>query len=402
MPHLLIGLARLTLWCLLALSLSLPGTAQNLYSSSELDTLVGPVALYPDPLLTNVVKASTFPDQVAQAAKTSSVNDSWDDSVKAVHAYSDVMSLMGANPQWTQSLGWAATHQLSDLMDAVQRYRYRAQQAGNLESGDQVVVVQEGTTIRIEPANPQVIYVPTYNPADVDDDNFGEGFFFGAAVATSAYLWTNIFSWNNCAFYAHPYGWFPPAGYYRPYGWRNTGVYNTGAVRVGNTNIVRGGVNVNNVTFNNRIRNGATRINTGNSVRVNANNTRVTGNNVGSVNRNNVNGGNKVSAPRNQGQSPLTGNRDFTRANNGNLTRPEAPTRVGRPPVSAPSASAPRVNRAERQPRSSSPSIGSYTSSGQTVRQSNRGAQSRGSRSVSSGARYSGGGRAGGGGGRRR
>ena len=407
-------LSSLALFGLLLL-LAGPALSQSYYSQADLDTLVGPIALYPDPLLSNVVKASTYPDQVAAAAKSSSVDSGWDDSVKAVHSYPDVLTLMGSNPQWTQSLGWAATNQLPDLMDAVQRFRYRAQQAGNLQSGDQIQVITEGTTIRIEPANPQVIYVPTYNPAQVDDDNFGEGLFFGAAIATSAFLWTNLFHWNDCRYYVRPYGWHPPAAYYRPYGWQSVGVFNGGnTVRIGNTNIVRGGVNINNVTFNNRTRNGSVRINTGNNVRVGGNNTRInnntrvnaTVNNNTRVNNTRVNNAKVNNATRvtNQGQNPRSGNRDFVRGNgNTGLVRPEAPTRVGRPNVSrsAPAASGGLRSGNAQAPRASRPNIGSYSSAGQTVRQSDRGAQSRGTRSVSSGARATGGQR-GGGGGRRR
>lgn len=378
MPHRFPKLAPLLLGCLLTFWAALPSAAQSNYSESELDTLVGPIALYPDPLLSNVIKASTFPDQVAQAAKTPAEDSSWDDSVKAVHAYPDAMTLMGANPDWTRSLGWAATHQLHDLTDAVQRFRYRAQQAGNLSSGSQMLVIQEGTTIRIEPANPQVIYVPTYDPNDVDQSNFGTGFFFGAAVASSAYLWTNMYHWNTGAFYTRPYGWYPPAAYYRPYGWQGAGIYNPNNVaRIGNTTINRGGVTINNVNYANRNKLNTTRVQTGN-----------------------VRSGNRV-----QGQSPLSGNRNFTQVENRNsLTRPETPTRVGRPPVAAPNVSAGSASGWSRgsssQWRSSTPHVGSYSSSGQAVRQSSRGAESRGSRSVSSGASFRG--RAGGGRGGRR
>lgn len=407
-------LCSLALHGLVWILAALPALGQGYYSNADLDTLVGPIALYPDPLLSNVVKASTYPDQVAAAAKTNAVDSGWDDSVKAVHSYPDVMTLMGSNPEWTQSLGWAASNQLSDLMDAVQRFRYRAQQAGNLQSGDQILVIQEGTTIRIEPANPQVIYVPTYNPSDVDDDNFGEGLFFGAAIATSAFLWTNMFHWNDCHYYVRPYGWYPPAGYYRPYGWQGAGVFQGNTVRIGNTNIVRGGVRVNNVTFNNRSRNGAVRVNTNNirlgntNTRVNTqiNSTKINAPKISNtkINTAKANANSRVGLP-NQGQSPRSGNAGFVRGGNANLVRPEAPTRVGRPnlPSSMPAAN-PRPNYRHDlsvSPRSTRPGIGSYSSAGQTVRQSNRGAQSRGTRSVSSGSRANGGGRTGGGGRRR-
>lgn len=332
--------------------------AQQNYSSSDLDTLVGPIALYPDPVLSNVIKASTFPDQVVAASTASSINDSWDDSVKALDSYPAVLSMMAGNLTWTKSLGWAASNQLADLMDAVQRYRYRAQQAGNLNSNDKVEVIQEGTTIRIEPANPQVIYVPTYPPDDVDQDDFGGAFIYGAAVATSAYLWTNMYHWNDNCFYAHPYGWRPPAGYYRPYGWQSAGVYNGSTVRLnGGNNVYRGPVTVNNVN-------------------VNGNRTNISGNTVNSARWNNNN----------------TWNSSNWNSNNwNNRVQGESRASVAAPamPTSMPSA----------ENRWSNPGWGSYSSAGSTMRESDRGAYSRGTTSFSSGARMGGGW---GGGGRRR
>jgi hypothetical protein len=337
-------LSKLLICCAVLFLGSLPATAQSAYSNTDLDTLVGPIALYPDELLSNVIRAATFPDQVVAASSSGTVNDSWDASVKAIDVYPDVVSMMAGNLTWTKSLGWAASNQLADLMDAVQRFRYRAQQAGNLSTDGKVQVIQEGSTIRIEPANPQVIYVPTYNPVYVDDDDFGEAFVYGAAVATSAYLWSNVYHWNNNAWYSHPYGWYPPASYYRPYGWQNAGVYTGNAVRLnGGNNVVRGPVTVNNVN-------------------VNRNTARVYNNNSTKVN----------SARVNRSYS------NVNNVNNVNRTRVQAESRSWN--------------------RSSTPNWGSYGVSGQTVRESNRGATSRQSLSVSSGARMGGGAR----GGRRR
>ena len=335
-----------------------PGLAQSHYSDSDLDTLVGPVALYPDPLLTNVIKAATFPDQVVAASKASSRDESWDDSVKGLKDYPDVLSLMAGNIAWTKSLGWAATNQLADTMDAVQRFRYRAQVAGNLSSDGKVQVIQEGTTIRIEPADPQIIYVPTYNPVYVDDDDdFAEAFVYGAAIATSAYLWTSVYHWNDNVFYAHPYGWRPPAAYYRPYGWQGAGIYGGNAVRLQGNNVVRGPVTVNNVNVNRN------RTSVGNTV----NRT-----NVGNVNRNTVNRANVNS-----------GNSSYYKGNVNANNRVKAEAR--------PTVSRPQTYNANR-----SSSWGSYSSAGSTMRASNRGAYSRGTTSMGSGARM------GRGGGRRR
>ncbi len=371
--------------CLLLWTSALPALAQQPYSSSDLDTLVGPIALYPDPVLTNVVRASTFPDQVIAASKTNSKDNSWDDSVKALDDYPTALNLMANNVNWMKSLGWASTHQLPDLMDAVQRYRYRAQQAGNLSSNDKVTVIVEGSTIRLEPANPQVIYVPTYTSTDVDDHDFMSGFLWGTGVATSAYLWTNVFHWNDYRFYAHPYGWYPPVGYYRPYGWQNAGIYTGNAVRLnGGNNVVRGPVTVNNVNVNrNRVGNttvNANRVQGGNRTNVNSGNRT----NVGTGNRTNVNAGNRANVSNRSNFN--TGNwTDINRQNWGNRVQPQAAPSISRPALS-------EGNRASgNRGWGSSPNLGSYSSAGSTVRESNRGAYSRGGSSFSSGARMGGG-----------
>ena len=337
------------IFCCMVLATALPSAAQNTYSSTELDTLVGPIALYPDPVLTNVVKAATFPDQVVAASTTNVDDTSWDDSVKALDDYPDVLTMMASNLDWTKSLGWAATNQLADTMDAVQRYRYRAQQAGNLSSNSKTQIIQEGTTIRIEPADPQVVYVPSYVYTDVDDSDFSSAFYYGAGVATSAYLWSNMYHWNNNSFYTHPYGWAPAASYYRPYGWQNGGVYAGTTARLTGTNVARGSVNVNNVNYN------RVNVNNANVNRVNVNNA--------NVNRANVN------------------NANVNRANYNNANY---------------NANRVQTSRTNSYSRSTSPGLGSYSSAGSTMRESNRGAYSRGSSSFSSGARM------GGGGGRRR
>lgn len=342
-------LTRLAVFCLVFFITAVPGLAQSPYSSTDLDTLVGPIALYPDPLLSNVIRASTFPDQVVAASKTNTPNDSWDDSVKALDSYATVLTMMASNLDWTKSLGWAASNQLPDLMDAVQRFRYRAQQAGNLQSNDKVQVIQEGTTIRIESANPQVIYVPTYPPQDVDDDDFGEALVYSTAIAASAYMWTNMYHWNDNLWYTHPYGWAPAAGYYRPYGWQNAGVYTGNAVRLnGGNNVVRGPVTVNNVNVNNRYRTGNTNI----------------GNDINSNRYNNVSGNNRYN-------TNISGNNRVNAESRMQVNRPNMPAQI---------------------PSSwSNPGLGSYSSAGATMRESNRGAYSRGSMSMGSGARMGGG-----------
>jgi hypothetical protein len=407
-----------------------PVWAQN-YTNEELDTLVGPIALYPDPLLTNVLVASTHPDQV-QAAYDYVVRDShpdvsgqgWDPAVKAVCSYTDVLTDLGTSPDWVSGLGWAVTNQQQDVMDAVQRFRFQAQSAGNLTTNDKMLVLEEGTTIRLESASPEVIYVPTYDPVVVtqpyydDDDDFGEAFLWGAGIATSAYLWSNVFDWHGGCFYNPPGGWFPGAGYYGAYGAR--GAFNGGNVWAPsrNTNINRP-VNINNI-----------KIGSGNRNRVS---TRPAGGRNGVGDRNGVGGRNGVGDRNGVGGRNGVGDRNGVGGRGGvgdrngvggrggvgnrpavspaprpSLT-PNSPGRgVGsRPPVASPRSSAgnrasvgnragagSRASTANRgggsRARSSSRSgLGSYSSSGATARQSNRGARSRGSGSLSSGGRPS-------------
>jgi hypothetical protein len=158
---------------------SAPITAQNgIFSEEQLDRMVAPIALYPDPLLAQVLMAATYPDQVTQAdawlknnrgLKGDALNDEldkmdWDTSVKALAPFPQVLGMMGGQPDWTQNLGDAFLAQQSDVMDAVQRLRSRAQAAGNLKSGDQEQVLAQNGVIEIDPVNPEVVYVPRYDP----------------------------------------------------------------------------------------------------------------------------------------------------------------------------------------------------------------------------------------------
>ena len=145
----------------------------------QLDSLVAPIALYPDALVAQCLNAATFPDQVAIAsywlsqhssltgsALAAAVNSqSWDPSVKALTQFPGVLADLAQNLAWTSSLGQAYHNQPADVMDAVQAMRKKAQAAGNLHTTPQIRVVQQAPqTIVIQPANPQVVYVPQYNP----------------------------------------------------------------------------------------------------------------------------------------------------------------------------------------------------------------------------------------------
>jgi hypothetical protein len=144
----------------------------------QLQRLAAPIALYPDSLVAQILAASTFPDEVVEAdrwvqahpdlkgqALAQAVDQQpWDPSVKALTAFPSVLGNMDKNLSWTSSLGDAYYNQQQDVMDAVQVMRHKAEQAGNLKTTPQVVVKTEGPTVEIEPADPDVVYVPAYNP----------------------------------------------------------------------------------------------------------------------------------------------------------------------------------------------------------------------------------------------
>lgn len=196
-PH---GLWRIFLLCLLCIPLlmagplaaqSTQGSGQKIYNNQQLDQMLAPVALYPDALLSQVLMACTYPGNVADAATWSAAHPKtqgddavkqvssqpWDPSVQSLVAFPQVLAQMKQRPDWVQNVGDAFLAQPDDVMASVQRLRAQAQKAGNLKSTDQQkVVVQQApasssapstTVIQIEPSNPQVVYVPTYNPTVV-------------------------------------------------------------------------------------------------------------------------------------------------------------------------------------------------------------------------------------------
>jgi hypothetical protein len=156
--------------------------AAPLLTPDQLDNLVAPVALYPDALLSQVLVASTYPLEIEEASQWRQQNpnlqgqqliaaarqQNWDPSVQAMVALPDVLGRLASNIGWTSDLGNAFLAQQADVMNAVQRMRAQAQASGKLSSDPQQSVVtqsQDGrTVIEIVPANPQVIYVPQYNP----------------------------------------------------------------------------------------------------------------------------------------------------------------------------------------------------------------------------------------------
>ncbi len=170
----------------------------------QLDSLVAPIALYPDPLLAQVLAASTYPLEIVMLQRWLETNknlkdkeladavakQSWDPSVQALAGLPEVVKRMGDDIKWTADLGNAFLAQQSDVMDAVQRMRAKAHEKGSLKSSEQqkveTKVVENKSVIVIEQANPQVVYVPSYNPVVV----------WGAP------------------YYPYPPIYYPPPGYY--------------------------------------------------------------------------------------------------------------------------------------------------------------------------------------------
>jgi hypothetical protein len=153
-----------------------PAGAAPALPAGELEQLVGPIALYPDDLVGIILPASTFPVQLVQADRflekrkadpKAPLDDNWDDAVKSLLNYPDVVKMMSADLDWTSALGEAVVADQGTVIDAVQAFRRRAQAAGNLKTDGKQVVKVEQEIVYIETADPQVIYVPQYNPTTV-------------------------------------------------------------------------------------------------------------------------------------------------------------------------------------------------------------------------------------------
>jgi hypothetical protein len=150
------------------------------YAAAELDRIVSPIALYPDPLLAQVLAAATFPDQVPDAANwaddhhylsssglTAAISEDrlpWDPSVQSLMPFPSVLEMMASDMAWTEEIGTAFLAQRQDVMDAVQRMRGKARDFGYLHSNDRISV-SSGPYVEILPIDPAYIVVPYYDPA---------------------------------------------------------------------------------------------------------------------------------------------------------------------------------------------------------------------------------------------
>lgn len=250
------GFLQACLWCLALLPLALTATAhaqasqaaqpqgqsqgEKIYNNQQLDQMLAPVALYPDALLSQIFMATTYPSDVAEAAAWSAANPKaqgddavkqvntkpWDPSVQSLVAFPQVLAQMKEHPDWVQNVGDAFLAQPDDMMASVQRLRAQAKASGNLKSNEQQKVTEqaapagstEGTTIiQIEPSNPEVVYVPSYNPTVVygswpypaypptywpppygyyPGQALAAGLAFGAGIAITGALWGG-FNWGH-------------------------------------------------------------------------------------------------------------------------------------------------------------------------------------------------------------
>jgi hypothetical protein len=155
-----------------------PASGRPAFARQELDQMLAPIALYPDALLSQILMAATYPIEIAEAARWSRRNPGldgdravravermdWDPSVKSLVAFPQILALMDEKLDWTERLGDAFYAQQAEVMDTVQYLRQKAYMAGNLRSTDQFRVDRQGQSFVIELANPELIYVPYYNP----------------------------------------------------------------------------------------------------------------------------------------------------------------------------------------------------------------------------------------------
>src|SRR5436309_975954 len=154
---------------------------QTVFKQEELDQILAPIALHPDPLGSQILMASTYPLEVVQADRWAKQNaklkgdaltaalekQDWDASVKSLVNFPQVLTMMSEKLDWTQKLGDAFLADQKVVLDTIQKLRAKAQESGNLKTTQEQTVIVEEKIIKIEPANPQVIYVPSYNPTVV-------------------------------------------------------------------------------------------------------------------------------------------------------------------------------------------------------------------------------------------
>ena len=208
------------------------------FNTEELEDLVAPIALYPDELLAIVLPATAYPLQIVLAARfleqlekddSLQPDEAWDESVVALLNYPEVIDLLNKDLEWTWQLGEAVLNQETEVIEAVEAFRDRAMLAGNLKSDEHQIVSDEDGTIEITPADPEVIYVPYYEPERVVvyqsypvyyyypepypvyyypyplGHHFSSGFFWGITTAFTIGWHSHHLSVHRWDYYSHPY-----------------------------------------------------------------------------------------------------------------------------------------------------------------------------------------------------
>jgi Protein of unknown function (DUF3300) len=198
------------------------------YTDEELDNLLAPIALYADPLLAQMLPASTYPQEVADAeawlqsnGDMSGIDDQpWDESVRAIAHYPGVLKMMADNMDWTANLGDAFLNQPEAVTDSIQRLRWKARDLGNLVSNREQSVIIDNGYIQIVPAQPQYIYVPQYDPTIVyiqaPSPYYSPFIIYGVGLTIGGWL-TMDFDWGHHHVIYH--GWNRPGwvDHARPY-----------------------------------------------------------------------------------------------------------------------------------------------------------------------------------------
>ncbi|HTR43106.1 MAG TPA: DUF3300 domain-containing protein [Pseudomonadales bacterium] len=205
-----------------------PLAAAPAFTDVQLDQLLGPVALYPDPLIAVMLPASTLPTQIVMADRyvgnggdpNQMDTQTYDQNVIALAHYPDVLKWMDDNLNWTTQLGQAFASQQQGVMNSIQRLRLQAYNLGNLQSTPQIQVINDNGYIEILPASGSNLYVPDYQPAQVYYQpaygapfiTFSVGFVIGPWLC-SDFNWHNhqVVCWNH--YYPRPHGWWhePPS-----------------------------------------------------------------------------------------------------------------------------------------------------------------------------------------------
>jgi len=193
-----------------------PGGSVPQYTAEQLDQVLAPIALYPDPLLAQILMAATYPLEVVEADRwihdprnaglkgaqlTAALEqESWDPSVKSLTPFPQILSMMDVNLDWTERLGDAFLADQAAVMDSVQRLRQRAKAEGKLSSTIERTEAGEGDAIEIEPLNPDTVYVPIYDPSEVygvwpypaSPPCYFPGFLRGASFYERGFGWVGV------------------------------------------------------------------------------------------------------------------------------------------------------------------------------------------------------------------